>query len=162
MDSIFSAYHPHQYRYRRVDLCPWIKSADTVFSFIQEVKDFNHLLPEGVILGDSRVTNITEAEWIVSTMNTPQTRYNSLRSIQSDRRPWQEFEYIPSNLGVGFLFYFICGGCGRRTSRLYMPDGVFHYSCRQCHKLCYPTMAQKAGDLLRSKKLREKVRYLDS
>ncbi len=141
--NIFAPYHSNHYRYRRVDRCAKINSTDTVCGFLKEVKQSGVLLPEQVILKDFRVRTYTEAMWVLNKLNYPDTRYSSLLNIQSDRQAWQRWGLVPSNLGRGFLFYFICTLCDRRIKNLYMPDGQFIFLCRSCHKLSYPTKQQR-------------------
>ena len=45
--------------------------------------------------------------------------------------------YTRSNLGKGFVFWFICGVCGRRVRYLYIPPNSQVSACRICHKLAY-------------------------
>lgn len=45
--------------------------------------------------------------------------------------------YTKSNLGKGFVFWFICGVCGRRVRYLYIPPNSPVMACRKCHKLAY-------------------------
>jgi hypothetical protein len=146
-NNIFRPYHPDHYRYRRVDRSARIKSTDAVFNFIQEVKDSDIVIPDNVLLEDYRIRTVHEADWILNSMNTPHTFYSSLLSIQCIHQSWQCFDYLYSNLGRGFVFFFVCNGCRRRTLHLYMPDGLFTYLCRHCHKLSYPTKQQIITDL---------------
>lgn len=57
-------------------------------------------------------------------MNNPKnTRFKSMNNLTSGQPYWkyQEIAYVPSNLGRGrgYLFYFICYSCERRTKYLY-------------------------------------------
>lgn len=45
--------------------------------------------------------------------------------------------YTKSNLGKGFVFWFICNLCGRRVKYLYFPPNSQVLACRDCHKLAY-------------------------
>ena len=45
--------------------------------------------------------------------------------------------YTRSNLGRGFIFWFICNLCGRRVRYLYFPPNSQILACRRCHKLAY-------------------------
>lgn len=45
--------------------------------------------------------------------------------------------YTKSNLGRGFVFWFICGVCRRRARYLYIPPNSQVSACRICHRLAY-------------------------
>ncbi len=45
--------------------------------------------------------------------------------------------YSKSNLGKGFVFWFICNICGRRVKYLYFPPNSTVLACRSCHRLVY-------------------------
>lgn len=45
--------------------------------------------------------------------------------------------YTKSNLGKGFIFWFICGVCGRKVRYLYIPPNSEVAACRICHRLVY-------------------------
>lgn len=45
--------------------------------------------------------------------------------------------YTKSNLGRGFIFWFICGVCGRKVRYLYIPPNSQVLACRTCHRLAY-------------------------
>lgn len=45
--------------------------------------------------------------------------------------------YSKSNLGRGFVFWFICNVCGNRVKYLYFPPNSTILACRNCHKLTY-------------------------
>lgn len=45
--------------------------------------------------------------------------------------------YSRSNLGKGFVFWFVCNICGRKTRYLYFPAYSEVLACRQCHRLSY-------------------------
>lgn len=45
--------------------------------------------------------------------------------------------YSKSNLGKGFVFWFVCGVCGRRVRYLYIPPNSQVTACRKCHRLAY-------------------------
>ena len=47
--------------------------------------------------------------------------------------------YTKSNLGRGFIFWFICGVCGRKVRYLYIPPNSHVSACRICHRLAYRT-----------------------
>jgi len=45
--------------------------------------------------------------------------------------------YTRSNLGKGFVFWFICEVCGRKVRYLYIPPNSQITACRRCHRLAY-------------------------
>lgn len=45
--------------------------------------------------------------------------------------------YTKSNLGRGFVFWFICGVCGRKVRYLYIPPNSSVSACRTYHRLAY-------------------------
>jgi hypothetical protein len=42
-----------------------------------------------------------------------------------------------SNLGKGFIFWFICNLCSKRVKFLYFPPNSTVLACRNCHRLTY-------------------------
>ena len=48
-----------------------------------------------------------------------------------------KFSYTRSNLGKGFIFWFICNVCGSRVKYLYFPPNSRVLACRTCHRLTY-------------------------
>lgn len=143
MNNLLHPNHPYAQRYRRIDLSHSITASDAVNAFVRELVGSDLLLPEEVSLEDFRIRTNIEAEWVLNMLNTPTSRYASLYNIQSQHQSWQCFDFVPSNLGKGFLFNFICNKCHRKVKDLYMPEGQFEYHCRVCHKLSYPTAQQK-------------------
>ena len=45
--------------------------------------------------------------------------------------------YSKSNLGKGFVFWFMCNICDRRVKYLYFPPNSTVLACRNCHRLTY-------------------------
>jgi len=41
----------------------------------------------------------------------------------------------------GLRYLFLCPrhGCGRRSAKLYLPNGGKYFACRKCYRLTYPT-----------------------
>ena len=72
--------------------------------------------------------------------------------------------YTKSNLKKGFIFWFICNGCNRKTRFLYFPAFSESLLCRQCHRLVYEKQ-NKTRDKLVSRLLVDpdlRSRYLNS
>lgn len=61
--------------------------------------------------------------------------------------------YVSSNLGKGFIFYFVCCRCGRRSRYLYSTLSSSHLCCRRCHHLNY--QSQRVSDKRVSKLLKD-------
>ncbi len=68
----------------------------------------------------------------------------------------QEVDFVPSNLGKscfgkdrGFIFYFVCNGCGKRRKDLYYPSMVDEPLCRVCCRLQYKQPNRKTRSLSR-------------
>lgn len=61
--------------------------------------------------------------------------------------------YTKSNLGKGFVFWFICNLCGRRVKNLYFPPNSQVLACRTCHRLAY-------GKQNENKRFREFSKFL--
>lgn len=75
-------------------------------------------------------------------MNNPKnTRFKSMNDLTSEQPYWkyQEVAYVPSNLGRGhgYLFYFICYSCERKTKYLYFHSYLEPPVCRKCQRLPY-------------------------
>jgi len=56
--------------------------------------------------------------------------------------------YSESNLGKGYVFWFICNVCGKRVKYLYFPPNSTILACRNCHRLTYDK--QKENKKLRA------------
>ena len=80
-----------------------------------------------------------EAERVKGLLNIAKnTPFKSFRDIQGipywDDQP---VDYIPSNLGRGYLFYFLCTHCGRRVKYLYEYSLASEPICRKCCRITY-------------------------
>lgn len=72
--------------------------------------------------------------------------------------------YTPSNLGRGFIIWFVCNECGRKVRTVYMPPSNPKCLCRVCHRLNYEKQ-NKTRDKLVNKLLANpdlRSRYLNS
>ncbi len=74
--------------------------------------------------GVSKYTNITKG--VVGTDDKSKPMENKIK-----------LTYTKSNLGKGYIFWFICNQCGRRVRILYMPTFSEYALCRTCHILRY-------------------------
>ena len=114
-----------------------VDSKNVVFELLREIKSRNRLKPEGVSLLNHRIRSLDEAEWVLEQLNTPGRDYDAVNAIQSRHQVWQRFEFIRSNLSKGYLFYFVCNGCERRTKYLHKVTSYDNYECSTCHGLVY-------------------------
>lgn len=83
-----------------------------------------------------RIDTVHQADEVKAFLNNPQnTRGKSMRDMRTGVPYWneQEVEYVRSNLGLGFLWYFLCNHCGHRAKYLY------EYSTLEC-PLCRPCL----------------------
>jgi hypothetical protein len=80
-----------------------------------------------------------DAERIRWLMSSGTTRFSCLLHLQHHHFDWQRFTYAASNLGYGYLFYFICGNCERWARYLYRPSPDHPFFCRRCYHLKYRT-----------------------
>jgi hypothetical protein len=81
-----------------------------------------------------------QAEEIKVLANIPyNTRFKSMRDLQTSQPYWnkQLVDFVPSNLGKGYLFYFICNGCKRRVKYLYEWTTLDTPLCRTCCRIGY-------------------------
>lgn len=93
-----------------------------------------------------RVSRHSEAERIKGLLNIPRnTTFKSMRDIQGNFPYWNEqsVDYVPSNLGRGYIFYFICSRCKRRVKYLYEYSMLLPPLCRHCCRLQYRRQKRK-------------------
>lgn len=86
------------------------------------------------------IDSLAQAERVTGLLNLPEnTTFKSLANIHSGYLYWleQRVEYVRSNLGRGFIFYFICNRCDRRTRYLYHDSPTISPTCRLCCRITY-------------------------
>lgn len=99
-----------------------------------------------------RISNLSGVERIKGLMNIPNnTIFKSFSDMRSGIPYWniQKVDYINSNIGRGYIFYFICNSCGRRVKYLYEYNMTLSPLCRTCCRLGYKSPTRKARDLSR-------------
>ncbi|PIY72299.1 hypothetical protein COY87_01640 [Candidatus Roizmanbacteria bacterium CG_4_10_14_0_8_um_filter_33_9] len=69
-----------------------------------------------------------------STVNLKQEINGKIEFTEPNR---VKLTYTKSNLGKGFVFWFICPACGKRVRYLYIPPYSEVSACRRCHRLVY-------------------------
>jgi cell division septum initiation protein DivIVA len=57
--------------------------------------------------------------------------------------------YTKSNLGKGFIFWFVCNGCGRKFRFLYFTPYSEELLCRNCHHLAYEKQNKRSDSLIK-------------
>lgn len=75
-----------------------------------------------------------------------------------------EITYTKSNLGKGFIFWFVCNRCNSKVRHLYCPQHSEDFLCRKCHRLAYEKQNKK-GDREVAKLLNDPFllsRYMNS
>ena len=95
-----------------------------------------------------------EVEYMKELLNNPKyTTFKSIRAFNTGIPHWneQKVDYVSSNLGNGrgYIFYFICNGCGQRVKCLYEYNVLNSPLCRTCCRLGYETPPNKARELIR-------------
>lgn len=86
------------------------------------------------------INKSSEAARIKGLINIPEnTTFKSLADIRSGIPYWdrQGIDYVASNLGRGYIFYFVCNGCGRRAKYLYEYNTTLSPLCRMCCRITY-------------------------
>ncbi len=94
----------------------------------------------------------TRVRYLFSTpiayFNTPNTYFNTPYILYGDY-DWPEIDFVPSNLGNGYIFYFICNRCELKVKYLYRPYEHSQPLCRRCHRLRYEQPKRKVRRLSR-------------
>lgn len=93
-----------------------------------------------------KITRPFEAERIKGLMNiSANTTFKSIADFRSGIPFWdeQKVDFVPSNLGKGFIFYFLCNNCGKRVKNLYFPSMVEEPLCMRCCRLQYKQPRRK-------------------
>ncbi len=88
-----------------------------------------------------------ETEYMKSLMNDPKnTTYKSFPDFRDGDYFWhhQRVDFVTSNLGKGFVFYFICNSCRQRAKYLYEYSPLQSPLCRVCCRLPYPVSSRQA------------------
>lgn len=132
-------YHPHNHETRQINLAYRISSTAFIAGLIEEIRETDNI--HSTWLQDSRVSDEKEADIIVDIVNNPTVpQYCAILNIQGQHDYTQQITYVPSNLGrgKGYIFYFICNGCGQNTKYLYMLANGSIFRCRGCNRLRYP------------------------
>jgi hypothetical protein len=90
----------------------------------------------------------SDADHFKSVFNDPKnTTFKSMRDIQTGDPFWnrQLVDYALSNLGRGFIFYFVCNWCKRKVKYLYLDTYLDAPLCRKCSRFPYrqPTRPER-------------------
>src|SRR5579864_9006585 len=88
------------------------------------------------------------AMWFKNVLNDhKRTGWGLFLGLQNNGPQYgQRMTCFPSNLGfnMGYIFYFICGGCDRRTKYLYWYEYTRPPLCRECCFVPYANPSKKA------------------
>lgn len=110
---------------------------------ILEVKDcadyVKDMLEDTSYGGRYRLHSVGQAEEVKAFLNNPQNTKKKAARVMTGIRGWnnQEVAYVPSNLGRGVLWYFICNNCGCRARLLYLYSDANSPLCRPCLGIDY-------------------------
>lgn len=101
-----------------------------------------------------RLRSPGEASRVKELLNAPESSlFKSIPDLRSGVPYWneQQVDCLPSNLGKnrGYIFYFICNGCGKRTRYLYSSSAMYGPKCRQCCRLPYKQQNRQTRSLSR-------------
>lgn len=91
-----------------------------------------------------RIRNDTEAEIMKGILNNKYHKYESLEVPQHDTV--LQFDYVKSNLGKGYIFYFVCK-CGKRALHLYQVAKDSPLGCRTCCQLRYKKVVSRKTNI---------------
>lgn len=128
MTSIFDG------RKRRISNSERLDIKDFLQCFLEELRSKES---RSRIHKDYRIRTISDAERIKALINSPSLYFNTAAMIQSEKDNWQEVCYRQSNLGHGFVFFFLCVGCECPARHLYRVSTIIRYRCRVCLNLGY-------------------------
>jgi formylmethanofuran dehydrogenase subunit E len=84
-----------------------------------------------------RIKTLETATYIKELLNTPGYKFKTPFMVYQQHYDWQEVDFVPSNLGRGYIFFFICDRCRRKVKHLYQPSKHSQPLCRNCYHLCY-------------------------
>jgi hypothetical protein len=87
-----------------------------------------------------KLNSLSAMDRVKGLLNIPEnTTFKSLSDIRTGFPYWEEqqVDCIGSNLGRGYIFYFICNGCGRRSKYLYEYSMTLSPLCRVCCRITY-------------------------
>ena len=115
----------------------------TISDYVRNFK-INIREKEGRIFDTGHAGHIAHMKELLN--NPLYTTFKST-SILNDGIPYwneQKVDYVPSTLGRGFIFYFVCNGCERRVKHLYEYSTLTSPLCRVCCRLKYEAPTHKA------------------
>jgi len=59
----------------------------------------------------------------------------------------QQISLSGQTITFGHRYYFVCGQCGRRAAKLYIPQRMAVFRCRTCYKLKYELQTMNPGTI---------------
>lgn len=84
-----------------------------------------------------KIRTLSDATLVRDFLNTPGDHYKTPFMVCQKSYNWQQVDFVPSNLGRGYIFYFICNRCRRKAKHLYQPYEYSQPRCRNCYHLSY-------------------------
>jgi len=131
-----------------VEECQVIRVSNSIRSQYFQVKDsYKNLYGKDVDFQDEesvkKFINLVKGSIRI---NFTQTVNNE--TYQSKPNPIN-LTYTKSNLGKGFIFWFICNGCGRKVRFLYFTPYSEELLCRNCHHLAYEKQNKRSDRLIK-------------
>jgi len=131
-----------------VEECHAIRVSNLIRSLYLQVKDYyKNIYRKDIDLKDEEsvkkfidLIKDTYKVNLTQTINneTKQTKPNSIN-----------LTYTKSNLGKGFILWFICNGCGKKVRFLYFTPYSEELLCRTCHRLAYRKQNLKKDKLIK-------------
>lgn len=110
-----------------------ISAAICVRNFLFELKD--KAIEKNFDLNcEEDIKNLLRKVELGTTFSLKQEKYGNVEFTEPNN---VKMTYTKSNLGKGFVFWFICNICGRRVRFLYIPPNSKITACRICHRLVY-------------------------
>src|SRR3989338_10620695 len=107
-----------------------------ISAFLEELKERKEI-PYGKVKTEEQAIRLKEF------INTPTLEFETPFQIYQSSHEWQEVDFVPSNLGRGYIFYFICNRCEGNMRHLYQPYPEAQPLCRNCHHLTYRQSRRK-------------------
>jgi len=96
--------------------------------------------PRSIIKKEYNLNNEEDVRGLIKDIETGTNinlKQNNYGKIDYSKPNNIKLTYTKSNLGKGFVFWFICNICGRRVKYLYFPPNSAILACRNCHRLTY-------------------------
>jgi len=131
-----------------VEECQALRVSNSIRSIYLQVKD-NYKKQYGKDVDFKDESSIRKfIDLVKNTIGVNFTQETNNEVYQSKPNPIN-LTYTKSNLGKGFIFWFICNGCGRKVRFLYFTPYSEELLCRTCHRLTYRKQNLKKDKLIK-------------